>query len=259
METFGDKLYNRTNEALDDVFEQGTIAQLTFQAFNKYIDLIKNSKVESIKIKTPIGYGADGKSLRHTNEYSKNELIESYEFLGSTQLPINGIYQLVTIVEALLCDIIRMILIQFPNKIPNKRKLDFELVLEANSLQEIKFSIVNIVINELSYKSPKEFAEEFEKYVGINLFESPAFHRYIELKATRDIYIHNQGIANEIYLSKSATLARVGKDEELPVNISYFMNSYESCIQIIELLESSLNKIWPSIEFQKDSNEDNEN
>lgn len=39
METFGDKLYNRTNEAIDDVFEQGTIAQLTFQAFNKYIDL----------------------------------------------------------------------------------------------------------------------------------------------------------------------------------------------------------------------------
>ncbi|MDP1727352.1 MAG: hypothetical protein Q8M15_11255 [Bacteroidota bacterium] len=251
METFGDKLFGRVNSARNALFLQGEIAQLTYQSFDKYVQLIDESKETEIEVTYPIGYRPDNTPINTTHKYTKEKLIGRYQYLGLTQLPINGIYQLVTTIETLLGEILRDTLIEFPVKISNKRKLDFEIVLEAKSLEEIKIVLVNSIINELSYKSPKDFAEEFSKYVGINLLEKPSFHKYIELKATRDIFIHNQGIANEIYLSKADTLARVKSGQYLHVDIQYFLQSYECCLQITEILDEALNKIWPSLEYNK--------
>lgn len=251
METFGDKLYSRVSNARHNLFLQGEIAQLTYQAFVKYMELIDGTEDDKIQITYPIGYKPDHTTIDTTQTYTKEELKDRYQHLGLRQLPINSIYQLITTIEALFFDILRDILIQFPVKIPNKKKFDVEILLEAKSLDEIKLNLINVIINEIAYKSPKEFAEEFNKYVGVNLLEKPAFHRYIELKATRDIYIHNQGIANEIYLSKADSSARVKSGEFLPVDIQYFLQSYESCIQITEILEEALNKIWPSIIYQR--------
>ena len=103
----------------------------------------------------------------------------------------------------------------------------------------------------MNYKSPREFAEEFEKYTGIKLLEQPAFHKYIELKATRDVYIHNSGTANNIYLTKAGTLSRVRVGESLPITIQYFLESYECCLQLTEVIDLLLNKIWPSAAYQK--------
>lgn len=249
METFGDRLYRRISEARNILFLQGEIAQLTYQAFDKYVQLINEVEDTEIEVTYPIGYKPDNTPINSTHRYPKEHLIDRYQFLGLTQLPINGLYQLVTTIEALLGDILRNTLIEFPVKISNKRKLDFELVLEAKSIEEIKISLVSCIINELSYKSPKEYADEFSKYVGINLLEKPTYHKYIELKATRDIYIHNQGVANDIYLSKADRLARVKAGQFLPVDIQYFLQSYECCLQITEILEEELNKIWPSPEY----------
>lgn len=255
MENFGDKLFGRVNAARSLLFLQGEIAQLTYQSFNKYIDIINESKDLEIQVTYPIGFRPDNTTIDSTIKYTKEDLVGRYQFLGLTQLPINGVYQLVTIVEALLGDILRDTLIEFPVKISSKKKLDFELVLEAKSLEEIKITLVNLIINELAYKSPKDFAEEFNKYIGINLLEKPTFHKYIELKATRDIYIHNQGMANEIYLNKADTLARVKAGQFLPINIQYFLQSYECCLQITEILEEALNRIWPSVEYLKSKNQ----
>jgi hypothetical protein len=84
----------------------------------------------------------------------------------------------------------------------------------------------------------------------------PSYHKYIEIKATRDIYIHNLGIANEIYKVKANTLARVEAGQFLPIDTQYFLQSYECCIQITEMLEKELHKIWPSSEYQKRKKKD---
>jgi len=255
METFGDKLYRLLLNARNILFLQGEIAQLTYQSFIKYIEIINENNELEIQITYPVGYRQDQTTIDSTVVYTKENLIERYHFLGLTQLPINGIYQLVTTIETLLGDILKDTLIQFPAKISSKKKLDYELVLGANSLDEIKLAVVNSILNELAYKTPKEYGEEFEKYVGIKLLEQPIYHRYIELKATRDIYIHNQGIANDIYTTKADRLSRVKSGQYLPVNIQYFLQSYENCIQLTEIIEEELHKIWPSFDYQKSKNQ----
>ena len=248
--TFGNKLYNAVNNGKNLLFTQGEMANLTYISFDKFIEFIQSNGEEIIPITHPVGFGPDNTPINSTTNYTKEELIGRYQHLGLNKLPIDGIFQLVTITETILNFILREILIEFPAKIPSKRKLDVDIALNANSLEEIKISIVESVLNEISYKSPKDYAEEFERFTGVNLKDFPFFHKYIELKATRDIHIHNGGTANEIYLAKAGILARVKNSEYLPVDVQYFLQSFECCIQITEFLEIELDKIWPSEDYR---------
>ena len=133
-------------------------------------------------------------------------------------------------------------MIEYPNKIPSKKKVDIECILSSSSIEQAKLIIVDNILNEIAYKSPKDYATEFDKYTGVNLLENPVFHKYIELKATRDIHIHNAGISNDIYTTKAGVLSRVKSGEYLPVDIQYFLISYEQCLQLNEILESELDK-----------------
>ncbi|WP_268125529.1 hypothetical protein [Roseivirga pacifica] len=173
MENFGNRLYKSTQDVKILLFVQGEMAQLSYQAFDAYAELVKKEESDKISITYPIGFRADNTPINSTQEYTKEHLIQRYEYLALDKLPLDGIYQLVTLMETLFGEIIRMTLIEFPGKIGNKRKIDSELALSASSIDEIKISIVNSILNELAYKNPKDYAEEFNKYIGINLLESP--------------------------------------------------------------------------------------
>lgn len=248
---FGDKLNYAISNSKGLLFSPGEIANLTYISFERFIKLIEEDENNTLTISHPVGYKADNTPINSNKTYSKDELIERYQYLGLVKLPIDGILQLVTITETILNFILKEILIEFPIKIPNKRKIDVEIALTASSLEEMKLYIIESFLNEIAYKSPKEYSIEFEKLSGINLLEHPTYHKYLELKATRDIHIHNGGTANEIYISKSGLMARVKSGEYLPVNIQYFLQSYEICIQLTEILEIEIDKIWPSNIFRE--------
>lgn len=251
METFGDKLIEIINSSRNQLFLQGEMAQLTYISFEQMTTWVDNQKEDTIPISYPIGYNPDKTTMMsQPHNYSKDDLKERYAFLGLNKLPIDAIYQLVTITETMLNDLLRAILIEFPKKIPNKRKLDIDQVLACDNLDQIKLAIVDTILNEFAYKSPKEYADEFSFYTGVKLLENPVFHQYIELKATRDIHIHSKGIANEIYLNKAGVLARVKSGRYLPVTIQYFLEMYEQCLQLTDVLERALNDIWPSLVYQ---------
>ncbi|WP_405250513.1 hypothetical protein [Dokdonia sp. Asnod3-C12] len=253
METFG----NRINELIQNntrlLFLQGEMAQLTYLSFEQNIKWVNDLEDgATIPISYPLGFRADNTAIMSDpRNYTKEELTEKYAHLGLNKLPIDAIFQLVTIMETLMNDVLRMILLEYPNKIPSKKKIDIDCVLSSTSIEQIKIVIVDGILNEIAYKSPKDYATEFDKYTGVNLLENPVFHKYIELKATRDIHIHNAGIANDIYLIKSGVVARVKSGEYLPVDIQYFLKSYEQCLQLNEILEKELDKIWPSEVFRE--------
>lgn len=253
METFG----NRINELIQNntslLFLQGEMAQLTYLSFEQNVKWINDlEEGATIPISYPLGFKADNTPIMsNPRNYTKDELTERYAHLGLNKLPIDAIFQLVTIMETLMNDVLRMILIEYPSKIPSKKKIDVDCVLSASSIEQAKITIVDEILNEIAYKSPKDYATEFEKYTSVKLLENPVFHKYIELKATRDIHIHNRGIANDIYLIKSGVVARVKNGEYLPVDIQYFLMSYEQCLQLNEILEKELDKIWPSENFRE--------
>ena len=249
--SFGNKINSVVYNTTGILFNQGELAQLTYQSFYHYKEKINNSKEEVIEVSYPVGYTPTKQPILSRKKYSKEDLIQTYNFLALEQLPLNGIFQLVVLMESMFSDIIREIILKYPKKISEKKTIDAKLVFNSSSIEELYLYIADTVVNDLSYKLPKEFSEEFRKYSNINLLECSSFHKYIELKASRDILIHNKGIANETYARKSNSHARVIVGQKLPLSVQYFLESYEFCLQVCEYLEQKLHEIWPSDEYEQ--------
>ncbi len=247
----GNTINNRLGGTLLSLFAEGESLQLTHSSFEEMSKRIAADDRDVLSLAYPIGYNPDKTTMLGNAKYSKEELQTKVSQLANDKLALNGIYQLVTIIEALLGDLVRLVVLKYPNKIGNKRTIKSIDILNCESIEELHLKIANSILNELSYKSPKEFAEESKHLLSVNLLECPSFHKYIELKATRDIHIHNRGIVNELYFSKAATHARAKRGQYLPVNTFYYLENYEACIQLVEWLEQEFHKVWPSSEFEE--------
>lgn len=199
----------------------------------------------------PVGYRPDRQAIESTRTYTRDELLQRYQYLAFQQLPVNGIVQLVTILDALLGDVVRSVVVRYPQKLGAKRTIPLQSLLEAQSLEEVHLRATDALLNELSYKSPTDFASAMQELLSINLAECPAFHKYVELKATRDIHIHNRGVVNETYLKKTGSHSRARSGAALPVDIQYFLESYEGCLQVTEWLEAELDQHWNSSEREQ--------
>lgn len=124
---------------------------------------------------------------------------------------------MVAVVEALLGDLVRAVVRRYPKNLGEKRSITLGKLLQSKSLQEMHESVADVVLNELSFKSPQKFAKEVEPLLFIDLLDSVAYHHYVEIKATRDILVHNRGHANDVYARKAGSHARARPRAPLPV------------------------------------------
>ena len=246
----GDELNRLVAGAKGALFSQAQLAELTYAAFDIAANNVQNSPLQEITLSYPVGWRADRQPVSSSWTYPKEELIAQYRYLAFHQLAVNGLFQLTAISEALLGDVVRALIRKYPHKLGGKRSMPLQAVLEASTLEEVHMRVADQLLNELSYKSPAEFAESLQSLLSINLLECPAFHKYVEVKASRDIFIHNRGIANEIYVRKSGSHQRVKAGMSLPADPQYFLESYEACLQLNEWLEQELHDRWHSSEFQ---------
>jgi hypothetical protein len=250
----GNQLYQIVTSARSAMFDQGELAQLTYGAFDIAARSVQEMNQDEIEVTFPVGYRADNTAIPSTRKYRKEDLLLKYQFLAYQQLSVNGLVQLVTIVETMLGDVVRAVVVRYPQKLGGKRTFSIQAVLESTSLEEVHLRATDALLNELAYKSPSEFADSVQSLLSVNLLECPAFHRYMEVKATRDIFVHNQGVANDVYIRKAGSHARVKSRMKLPADIKYFLESYECCLQVADWLEVELHSHWHSSECEESKN-----
>lgn len=236
------------------MFDQGELAQLTYGAFDIAVRSMQDMQQEEIEVTFPVGYSPERTAISGTRIYRKEQLLSKYQFLAFHQLSVNALVQLVTLIETMIGDVIRAVVTRYPQKLGGKRTLSIQAVLESTSLEEVHVRATDALLNELSYRSPAEFAESMQQLLSVNLLECPSFHCYMEIKATRDIFIHNGGIANDIYVRKANSHVRAKAGMALPADIQYFLESYEHCLKIADWLEVELHGHWHSSEYEDRKN-----
>ncbi|MCL4559794.1 MAG: hypothetical protein M1281_04155 [Chloroflexi bacterium] len=159
---------------------------------------------------------------------SDRDLKEIYDRFIRRELYENFIVTAVSQFESYLFEVLRIVITVYPQKLAlnikgteSKRDIPLEFLLNAKSLSEVITQIVDRRLNELSYASPKEYLEYLGKIIGIDNTD-PAFLDYIEIKATRDLVIHNSGIINQIYLSKVGDKKRGVTGQSIMIDAGYF-------------------------------------
>lgn len=142
VENIGNTLNQVCNAARSALFSQGEIAQLTYGAFDVTATKLNELGEEEIEISIPVGYRPDRSTVESRRKFTKEELIARYQYLAINQLAVNGIVQLVTIVEAMLNDVVRGVITRCPQKLGPKRSISMRAVLEATSIEEIHLCVI---------------------------------------------------------------------------------------------------------------------
>lgn len=119
----GNLLIQIVRDARHAMFDQGELAQLTYGAFDIAVRGMQEMQQEEIEISFPIGYRADRTPVSSTKTYRKNQLLSKYQYLAFHQLSVNALVQLVTLVETMLGDTVRAVVLRYPHKLGSKRSL----------------------------------------------------------------------------------------------------------------------------------------
>lgn len=228
------------------MFQLGRDVQFAFDAFKIASDRYENDTATEFDLRFPIGLRPDGSVLiGKSKKYTKAEVLEQYTSLSNHAMPIASIYNLVTMTELWLAGIIRIVVRKFPKKLGENKQVPVGLLLSATDIDTAHRMIVDHLLNELAYKSPQEQAKYFESLTDVDLAAIPAFMRYLEVKATRDVYVHAGGIANETYCRKAGSHSRAKPGDYLVMGVPYFLSAYETCLQLLEQVEDELKNRWP--------------
>ncbi len=130
------------------------------------------------------------------------ELVEKSEGYISGRLTEATFQQFIATFEHFLLELLRLWLTAYPGSLGTKT-VEFKTILEAADKDAITAQVVDHELYQLLYKRP---AEWFAYLSGRMKLPGPTkvdIDQFAEAKATRDVLVHNRGVANKTYLSKA--------------------------------------------------------
>ncbi len=148
-----------------------------------------------------------------------------------TYLPIAVVQQFVSVTEAFLADVVRLWIAAYPFHL--KGQVDVQLIVNAPDKAAIVQSLVDQYVGSLAYKSPRDWFRQLNTVVALGTPPEPTIDAFAELKATRDVFVHNRGMANETYLRKAGVLARAIDGQPLDLPDPYVHDAWRLCQTII--------------------------
>ena len=101
---------------------------------------------------------------------------------------------------------------------------------------------INKKVIDFTYLTPYKQFSFFEQYIKTDTISKEYQQRLIELKASRDLIVHNDGIINSKYITKSGSFARAKVGDEININIGYFGDSLSIIKSIIGQITSQLQR-----------------
>ena len=122
--------------------------------------------------------------------------------------------QFIAIFEAYFFDLLRLLLVADPRSLSGK-KVDFKTVMEAPDKDAIALHVVNKELNEVMYERPAGWFAYLDDRLKLGCPSADEIARFTEAKATRDVLVHNRGVASKVYESKAGGLARYKDGERM--------------------------------------------
>jgi hypothetical protein len=177
-----------------------------------------------------------------------HELREIYDRFTRHRLYEAFLITAVAEFESFLARVLREIIREYPQKlcdgvpgVSGCKSIPAEILLESDTIDEALDKAIAEHINGVFYARPKEYLNYLSKIIGVDT-EDNSFLDYLEIKASRDILIHNSNVANATYLSKAGTKARVAVGENLSVDSEYFDKSLGTLKRLSGILKRDVEK-----------------
>lgn len=135
-----------------------------------------------------------------------------------------NIVSMVSRVEAFIQDCIGIAASAYPAKLSvlaDKSGIPLDLFLEHEDRDDVIRRFVAVKCEGLMFGKPSEYLDKAAKVLAIEL-DPDTVRAFIEIKASRDIIIHNNGLINKLYVEKASDNRRGAVGEELVIDHAYF-------------------------------------
>jgi hypothetical protein len=146
--------------------------------------------------------------------------------------------QFISIFENFFLDLLRLWLMAYPQSLSGK-KVDFQAVLDAPDKHTITLLVVNKELNEILYDRPTGWFKYLEDKAHLGSPLPDEIDRIAEAKATRDVLVHNRGVANKTYESKAGRLARYKDGERIDIPEQYHRETWELIRKVVTDLSNA--------------------
>jgi hypothetical protein len=189
--------------------------------------------------------------------YLPKKVKEFYNLLVSQDRQIEILFNgslmlLITYLENLISKVFRHDFSTHPDKLKSKEKsITYGELFKYENFSEVKDHLVDEEISKMMYKSFDEWVDYFKTNMKLNLeYINQNLDSINEIIKRRNIYVHNDGIVNSIYLNSLNSKTELKKGDRLLIDEDYLIEA----IHKIELVGVSLTiEIW-----LKDSGRDTE-
>ena len=140
--------------------------------------------------------------------------------------------QFISIFENYFFDLLRLWLITYPQNLIGK-KVDFKAVLDAPDKDAITLLVVNKELNEILYDRPAGWFAYLEDKAKLGCPTPDEIENIAEAKASRDVLVHNRGVAGKTYELKAGKLARYKDGQRIEIPEHYHRETWELIRKVI--------------------------
>ncbi|MCX7012109.1 MAG: hypothetical protein NTW86_06010 [Candidatus Sumerlaeota bacterium] len=178
------------------------------------------------------GTRADGQSL----------LALAQRYLTVYLIP-SSFQHFVSLFEDFFFDLLRVWLVAHAESL-SKKQVEFGSVLRASDKAAIVSMVVDRDLHDLGFKRVDEWFAYLERLVKLGCPAAEEIENLAEIKASRDILVHNNGIANAKYVEKAGRLARYSDGQRLEIPEPYHRASWETIRRVVqEVSEAAIRKV----------------
>src|SRR5262249_21878400 len=150
---------------------------------------------------------------------------KSYGYV-TDQLAEATFQQFISIFENYIFDLLRSWLLAYPRNLVGKQ-VDFRTILDAPDKGAITLLVVNRELTEIMYDRPAAWFSYLEDKAKLGCPTPDEIERFAEAKASRDVLVHNRGVANKTYEAKAGRLARYQDGQRIDIPESYHRATWE--------------------------------
>jgi hypothetical protein len=146
--------------------------------------------------------------------------------------------QFISIFENYFFDLVRLWLTTYPKSLSGK-KVDFKDVLDAPDKDAITARVVSKEVNEILYDRPTGWFDYLEDKAKLGCPTQDEIARIAEAKASRDVLVHNRGVASKTYESKAGTLGRYKDGQRIDIPEHYHRQTWELLCKVVSDLSGA--------------------
>ncbi len=178
------------------------------------------------------------RNLTTSTQVDEQALLGRAQLYVTVYLMSSTFQHFVSLFEEFFFGLLRHWLAAYPGSHSNKQ-VEMSTILKASDKAAVVLAVVDKELNDLKYKRVADWFTYLERLAKLGCPTTAEIEELAEIKASRDILVHNNGVVNATYVEKAGKRARYQVGEKLEIPEHYHRESWERIRKVVDQLSNA--------------------